>query len=106
MACKECGAVYGRADMPELRFRPGDVVRIVDADGEPEGGGGAGEDGGEEKVYTVSKINQADDGTMRYMLRSASSAIMIDYVEGPETYLERVGRKWGQAGAAAADAGA
>ena len=91
MSCKECGAAYERADMPEPRFRPGDVVRIVGNDDESRGGGNGGE-----AVYTVKKVNQADDGTMRYRLGSASSPIMIDYVEGPETYLERVGRKWGQ----------
>lgn len=96
MRCRECGAGYERADMPQLRFRPGDIVRVVNGEDVEESGAGGGE-----AVYTVKKINQDDGGAMRYMLESASSPIMIDYVEGPATYLERVGRKWGQAAAAA-----
>lgn len=92
MECRECGAGYGRADMPELRFRQGDIVRVVNGEDAEEPRGGS-----EEVVYTVKKINQGDDGSIRYLLESASSPIMIDYVEGPASYLERVGRKWGQA---------
>ena len=71
-------------------------MRVVNGEDVEESGAGGGE-----AVYTVKKINQDDGGAMRYMLESASSPIMIDYVEGPATYLERVGRKWGQAAAAA-----
>ena len=92
MRCKSCGAVYGRADMPPPRFRPGDTVRIVDADE-----CGEGRSGGRDRVYTVEKVNQDSNGAMHYMLGSEGDPIMIDYEEGPESYLERVGRKWGQA---------
>lgn len=101
MRCRECGAGYERADMPKLRFRPGDIVRVVNGEDAEEP---HMEDG--EAVYTVKKINQDDGGAMRYLLESASSPIMIDYVEGPATYLERVGRKWGQAASAAEGAAA
>lgn len=96
MRCLSCGAEYGRAEMPAMRFRPGDLVRIVDADADEASGGGGG--GGEwDAVYTVERISQAGDGAVSYVLSSDEDPIMICYSEGPESCLERVGRKWGQA---------
>lgn len=92
LRCLSCGAEYGRAEMPALRFRPGDLVRIADA-GEDEAAGG----GEWDAVYTVEKISQAGDGAMSYLLSSGGDPIKIYYSEGAETCLERVGRKWGQA---------
>lgn len=94
MRCLSCGAEYGRADMPAMRFRPGDLVRIVDADA---GDGASGGDGEWDTVYTVGRISQAGDGAVSYVLSSDGDPIMICYSEGPESRLERVGRKWGQA---------
>lgn len=94
MRCLSCGAEYGRAEMPALRFRPGDLVRIVDGD---EDGGGGGVRGEWDTVYTVERISQAGDGAMSYLLSSGSDPLLIYYSEGPESRLERVGRQWGQA---------
>lgn len=92
MRCLSCGSEYGRAEMPALRFRPGDLVRIVD------GEEGEWDRQGEwDTVYTVERISQGGDGSMSYLLSSGADPIMIYYSEGPESRLERVGRKWGQA---------
>lgn len=92
MHCLSCGSEYGRAEMPALRFRPGDLVRIVDGEEDEEVGRGEWD-----TVYTVEKISQAGDGAMSYLLSSGADPFMIYYSEGPESRLERVGRKWGQA---------
>ena len=92
MRCLSCGSEYGRARMPALRFRPGDLVRIVDADEDGAAGGGEWD-----TLYTVESIGQADNGAVSYTLSAENDPIMICYSEGPESCLERVGRKWGQA---------
>lgn len=101
MRCLSCGAGYGRAKMPALRFRPGDLVRIVDGDEDE-----AERHGEWDTVYTVERLSQAGDGSMSYLLSSGADPLMIYYSEGPESRLERVGRKWGQAAPGGATEGA
>lgn len=92
MRCLSCGSEYGRASIPALRFRPGDLVRIADADEDGEARAGEWD-----TLYTVESIGQADNGAVSYTLSAENDPIMICYSEGPESRLERVGRKWGQA---------
>lgn len=75
--CKSCGARHRRRDVSHLKFKPGDLVRIIDA----------GKDTG--PTYKIEKVSQYSGG-IRYILRSKSSRITLSYIEGPESRLESV----------------
>jgi len=76
--CKDCGVSHKRKNIiPNLKFRPSDLVRIIDSGKNSE------------LVYKIEKINQDSEGVIHYVLKSKSSKITLFYHENSESHLEK-----------------
>lgn len=77
--CRECGAAKDFENkLSDLLFKPGQVVKIIDASGK------------ESIPYTIKKVKRIEGGQLEYLLKSESNPISLLYHENEKSRLEKI----------------